>query len=358
MILVHLSDLHLGHRGFAGTREGREARDRDVEAAFQRALEAVVGVAPDVVVLSGDLFDNPEPPAASSLALVRGLGALRESLPRAPILAVAGPRDTPTDPRSPGPMSILGTIPGVYVATDEARSVFLADLSLHAVLLPHRALVGPQPTVPEPDGRARWKVLVAHASLRDGLGPWVDPSRWSYVALGHEHTHRIVAPRVAFAGSLERVGVDPWVEAAEDKGFLTVDLVRGRSELKVVPGRAVVDLAPIRMAAADPESVARKVREVTNEVPGGIDGKIVRLTLEGAIRGDLASLPPRLLASLRERSLHLCVELTGDADHSVPGPNDLASRLRARLSRKGLEPGLARRWTERLFDESAVEGVP
>ena len=46
---------------------------------------------------------------------------------------------------------------------------------------------------------------------------------WDYVALGGEHRRRQVAPNLQYPGSLERVALDPWDEAADEKGFLTVE---------------------------------------------------------------------------------------------------------------------------------------
>jgi hypothetical protein len=137
---------------------------------------------------------------------------------------------------------------------------------------------------------------------------FVDPSEWDYVALGGEHRRRRVAERVEYPGALERVGLDPWDEAADEKGFLVVDLERRSSTFHPIPGRPVVALAPIRVAPGDPERLRRRVDEVTREVPGGIDGKIVRLRLEGVDPEDLLCLQGEQLHSLREAALHLAVE--------------------------------------------------
>jgi hypothetical protein len=167
------------------------------------------------------------------------------------------------------------------------------------------------------------------------------PEEWSYVALGGEHRRRNVGARVRYAGSLERVALDPWSEAADEKGFLTVDLGSGHVAFHPIPGRPVVALAPVRVARGDQEHVRRKVREVTAEVPGGIVGKIVRLRLEGASPSDLLALQGEPLRDLRAKALHLAVEagkeLKVPAETWLPvqAPRLLREAAAAELERDG-----------------------
>ena len=55
MRVAHLSDLHLGHGSGAG---GSCARD-DVSKAFEAAMVRIGELAPELVVVSGDVFDHP-----------------------------------------------------------------------------------------------------------------------------------------------------------------------------------------------------------------------------------------------------------------------------------------------------------
>ncbi len=311
MIVAHLSDLHLGFRAYGRVERGADVRERDVATAFERAVQEIVGLRPDVVIVAGDVFDRPDPPAGALVVLSRGLELLRASLPDTPVLMVAGPRDTPRRPGDPGALAVLDTFPNVEAATGLARSIIMERLDLHASLVPYRSAVRDPAAVPEPDPRARWNLLVVHGRVgaRGDHGVPVDPGDWSYVALGGEHRRRSLAPGVQYPGSLERVALDPWDEAAEEKGFLVVDLERKESDFRPVPGRAVVALAPIRVASGDPGRLRRRVGEVTGEVPGGIDGKIVRLRLEGVEPEDLLALQGEQLDALRRRALHLTVEV-------------------------------------------------
>jgi hypothetical protein len=189
----------------------------------------------------------------------------------------------------------------------------------------------------------------------------VDPGAWDYVALGGEHVHRALLPHVRWAGSLERVGWRPWDEALEEKGFLTWDLESREARFHPVTVRAVVSLAPIRVPPGQPERVRRRVREVTDEVPGGIDAKIVRVRVQGAEPADLGELADQLLPALRERALHLSVALDdGGARRPARSPGDpLHPRLAELLVEEGIDSDDAAARAGALLGEIPVEaGAP
>lgn len=343
MIVAHLSDLHLGFRAYGRIDHGADMRERDVAAAFERANQEVVKIRPDVIVVAGDVFDRPDPPASAVVALARGLEALRAALPAVPVLMVAGPRDTPRRPGDPGALAVLDTFPNVEAATGLTRSILFERLDLHACLVPHRAVTRHPPALPESDPTKRWNLLVLHAEAARGAedGIHVDPSEWDYVALGGEHRRRKVDERVGYSGSLERVALDPWDEAVDEKGFLTVDLESGQVRFHPIPGRPVVALAPVKVVEADPERLRRRVLEVIGEVPGGITDKIVRLRLQGATPGDLLALQGEPLRNLRAQALHLTVEagkdlrIPAEAWLPVEAPRALRDAASAELERDG-----------------------
>ncbi|MEX0836827.1 MAG: hypothetical protein WD101_00745 [Gemmatimonadota bacterium] len=365
MIVAHLSDLHLGFRAYGRVESDMDIRERDVSAAFERTAAELVRLAPAVVVVAGDVFDRPDPPAGAIVALARGLELLRSSLPDTPVLMVAGPRDTPRRSGDPGALAVLDTFSNVEAATTLTRSILIDRLDLMACLMPHRAVLRHPPVVPEPDPRRKWNILVLHARVdQPGTerGVHVDPSEWDYVALGGEHRRHGITERVRYAGSLERVALDPWDEATDEKGFLTVDLERGTTTFHAIPGRPVVALAPIKVGSGDSDRIRRRVREVTEEVPGGIDGKIVRIRLEGATPFDLLALQGEPMEALRSRALHLAVE--AGKEPRVPAeawlPSEGARRLReavqSELEREGKRSPetdvLVARWLPDVADEA------
>ncbi|MHC4781319.1 MAG: hypothetical protein ACYTFG_22315, partial [Planctomycetota bacterium] len=158
---------------------------------------------------------------------------------------------------------------------------------------------------------ARWNILLAHAGVGTGAGPGLplDLAPWDYVALGYLHQHQQVAPRVFYPGSLERVGTEPWREAAQEKGFLTFDLESGKSDFHPIPGRAVVALAPIRIPHGESGKLAGKVTEVLGEVNVREEGQ-------------------GLFSSLRDQALHLAVEVDDFQNVGEDNPLPLVTRDR------------------------------
>ena len=364
MLLVHFSDLHLGHRAYDRAERGKNVRERDVALAFQRAVEEVIRLKPDLILLVGDIFDRPDPPPGALVALAQGLEALRSSIPSTQIFMVAGARDTPRPMRDPGALAALDPFPNVEAVTGRARSVFLREMETHLLLVPHGAVVRrPYPelrTHPE----ARWNLLLAYAGVGTRAGPGLplDPAPWDYVALGYLHQHQQVAPRVYYSGSLERVGPEPWREAAQEKGFLSFDLESGTSRFHPIPGRAVVALAPIRIPRGESSKLAGKVKEVLSEVPGGIDGKIVRLRIEGLTPQEVKREDQGLFARLREQALHLAIEVDDFQNLTEDNPLPLVARDRGfalRALRERIREG--ERWgegIESLLREFIGEHLP
>lgn len=333
MILAHLSELHLGHRAFGRVEGGRNAREGDVVRAFHAAIQEVVRLGPDLVVMAGDVFDRPDPPSSAYVALARGLEALRKGLPDTPVVMVAGARDTPRRPGEPGPLAAIDSFPGVEAASGTARSVSLMDGELHVLLLPYRSALRPPFPKLRPDPDARWNVLVAHAEVgRSGRGGIVlDRGAWDYVALGSRHVRTDVSEGVIYAGSLERIGTDPWEEVVEEKGFVTWDLETRRTAFHPVPVRPVVSLAPTPVRPTDLESLNARIREVLDEVPGGIDGKVVRLHLRAVPRAWLGELDREVLVRSSGRALHLAL-VVEESEVLPPVAESLEERLRRHLS--------------------------
>lgn len=359
MIIAHLSDLHLGFRAHGRVERGADMRERDVAAAFERAVQEVVRLKPEAVVVAGDVFDRPDPPASAVVALARGLETLRASLPETKVFMVAGPRDTSRRGGEPGALAVLDTFQNVEAATGLTRSVLIEGLGLHACLVPYRAVRRHQPVIPDPDPRMKWNVLIMHAEAGRGSdgGVRVDPAEWDYVALGGEHRHTKLSDRVRYPGSLERVALDPWDEAADEKGFLTVDLATGKVSFHAIPGRPVVALAPVKVVTADPERVRRKVHEVLTEVPGGIANKIVRIRLQGAVPSDLLALQGEPLRAFRGEALHLAIEagkdinVPSEAWRPVDAPALVRDAVLAELKRDGTDDAEAARLVAQVIPD-------
>jgi exonuclease SbcD len=320
MRLVHLSDLHLGFRQFERTTAaGVNVREADVAASFTRAIDAMIACAPELVVIGGDVFHHSHP---SNLAVVHayaGLERLRQALPASEVVAVAGNHDTP---RSSDVGSILQLFAhlGLHIVDGAARVVDLPALDCAVLAVPdnHHA----RPALVPSEGR-RYNVLLLHGETGGIGGAWakpgteiplddVHPDAWDYVALGHYHVYREIAPRAFYSGATDYTSSDAWGELREEaarglpgKGLIERDLDTGAQTFHSLPrSRVFVDLEPIGAMDLSATQVDDAIALLVDGVEGGIDGKVVRCTITDLPTTVKHALDHKELRQFQRRALH------------------------------------------------------
>src|SRR3954468_24619102 len=103
MRLVHLSDLHLGYRQYQRlTPTGINQREADIAKTFSTAIDRIIALAPEVVVVAGDIFHSVRPTNLAILHAFRQFGRLVQSLPGTAVVMVAGNHDTPRSTETGG----------------------------------------------------------------------------------------------------------------------------------------------------------------------------------------------------------------------------------------------------------------
>jgi DNA repair exonuclease SbcCD nuclease subunit len=255
MRLVHLSDLHLGYRQYQRqTPAGINQREADVAGAFARAVDRTVELRPDVVVIAGDVFHTVRPTNPAILHAFTQFSRLRASLPGTPIIVVAGNHDTPRSTETGCILRLFRPL-DVDVVDGEAQRFAYPELGLAVLAVPD-VPGGPRVKL-EPDPAARYNVLLLHGEV-EGMLPAhaaavdrasVEISReelglpgWSYVALGHYHVHREIAPNAYYSGSVEYTSANAWGELVEEraaglpgKGIVEHDLDTGAHSFHHLP---------------------------------------------------------------------------------------------------------------------------
>jgi DNA repair exonuclease SbcCD nuclease subunit len=330
--LAHIADPHLGIRQYhRQTSAGINQREADIAHAFRAAIDGVIAARPDAVVIAGDLFHSVRPTNAAIVFAFRQFQRLREALPDAPIVLIAGNHDTP---RSVETGSIFGLFEdlGVDVAADEARRLVYPRLDLSVLAVPHQALVGGERPALRPEGGERNRVLVLHGEI-EGAFPWdrsaaeyggalvalreLGPEAWSYVALGHYHVQHQVAPRAWYSGSLEYVTPNLWGELSDEsdhgirgKGWLLVDVEKGSVTRMPVPlERQILDLEPIRAEGCNAAAVDGAIAERLRAIPGGIADRIVRLRVYDIPRHVARELDHAAVRGFKSEALHFHLDL-------------------------------------------------
>lgn len=375
MKLAHLADLHLGFRQYARlTPQGVNQREADVALVFRRTLDAVAEAEPDVVLVAGDLFHSVRPTNAAILDAFHQFHRFRARLPRVPIVIVAGNHDTPRAVETGTILKLFeAAVDGVHVvAHHESRRLTFEALDLSVLAVPHMGWsVLPRPPV-APDPGARFNVLVTHREV-EGVLPRdaaasdygslpikrsdLHAGDFDYVALGHYHVATRVDRNVYYAGSLEYVTTNPWGETREpgiapagEKGWLLVELGKKlRVKFRAVErARRVIDLEPVHGTGLPPAELDRAIAQRAAQVPGGLDGQIVRQLVYDVARVTARDLDHAAIRELKTRALHYRLDLRRpdprrEIGLSATGRRQtldevVAEHLRARV----LPPGVSR----------------
>ena len=387
MKLAHLADPHLGIRQYhRQTPSGINQREADIAQAFRVAIDGVIAARPDAVMVAGDLFHSVRPTNQAIVFAFRQFQRLREALPKAPIVLIAGNHDTPRSTETGSILRLFEEL-GVDVAVDQARRLVYPDLDLSILAVPHQALVaGERPSL-SPEGSERNRVLLLHGEV-EGVFPFdrsaaeyggalIDlrelggGTAWSYVALGHYHVQHEVAPRVWYAGSLDYVSPNLWGELADqrehgpyEKGWLLVDLERGDVERHPVAlAREILDLPPLDVEGLPAAAIDGCIAERLRGVPGGFAHKIIRLVVYNLPRHVGRELNHSVLRGFKSAALHLHLdfrrpEVNRSVGMGAPGRRQtLPELVRSFLTRRPIPAELDREAFVRLGEEliDAVE---
>lgn len=385
MKLAHIADPHLGIRQYhRQTTAGINQREADVAQAFRHAVDGVIEAHPDAVVVAGDLFHSVRPTNAAIVFAFRQFQRLREALPEAPVVLIAGNHDTPRSTETGTILRLFEEL-GIDVAVDQARRLVYPRLDLSILAVPHQALVeGTRPTL-RPEGAERHRVLVLHGEV-EGVFPSdrsaveyggavvglqeLGGGDWSYVALGHYHVTHEVAPRVWYAGALEYVSPNLWGELVEEaqvrsrgKGWLLADLARGTVERRPVPmARPIVDLEPIDAEGLSPAAIDARIAERVQARTGGLTDAIARLRIWNVPRHVARELDHAAIRTLKASALHFHLDLRRPEIHRTVGVGTPGRRqtlpelVRTYLERRPLPAELDRQAFVRL-GETLIDGV-
>ena len=370
MRLVHLSDLHLGFRQYQRlTPAGINQRESDVAGAFRRAIEKTIAVAPDVVVLAGDIFHNVRPTNPAILQAFQQFTRLRAALPEAAIVMIAGNHDTPKTAETGCILRLFREL-GITVVDSAPERIAFPEKELSVLAVPD--IPGAARAIAlTPDPSARYNVLLLHGEVEGMLPPYAAPldrasveisreelgsANWSYVALGHFHVYREIDPNAYYAGSIEYTSANAWGELVEErqaripgKGIIERDLDTGAHVFHHIPSsRPLLDLLPISargMTAADLDAA---IRQRVDDVEGGIDDKIVRLVVKDVPRHVVRELDHKALREYKRRALHFHLdtrrpEILRVSASGAPGRRpSLAETVREKLQNRLLASNIDR----------------
>ena len=388
MRLLHTSDWHLGHTLKEVTRDYEHA-------AFLAWLrDLCTREAPDVLVVTGDVFDSATPPASAERMWFELLAAVRRALPAMDVVAIAGNHDSPA--RLGAASAVLREL-GVHVIGGLPRTEH--GLDFDRILIPVAGGAGLVAAVPflrpvdvaadvedplgaiygEVMGEARRRrrpdqalVVLGHlyvtgaepshlSERRVSIGGQESaslrlfPEDIDYVALGHMHrAQRVGRETIRYAGAPIALSLD---ERNYRHQVVVVDFDGGRvKEMRSVDVPQVIDI--VRVPARGAGALADVIDELKT-LPARLDGDDpTRPYLEVVVALDRPE--PRLRTTIeaaldgkRPRLVQLRVELSGDG--AALGDRIVAKRL-AELDPREV---FARLWARSHVDppSAAVSGA-
>lgn len=228
----------------------------------------------------------------------------------------------------------------------------------------------------------------------------IRPDRWDYVALGHYHIATELAPNMWYSGGLERTSTNIWEEAEGEKGFLTYDTDAERATFHPLATRPVIDLPRFSARLADeeaaelaadgaadtprnpadaenaatadppapddsepqpepepepdgeegkrrrgkylePAEIDARIRELIDGIPGGIDGKIVRLVIHDVPRRLFRALDHEAIREYKAAALHFHLDARRPEVRRVVG---YAAPYKRRTLEEEVESFLTKHW--------------
>ena len=375
MRLVHLADLHLGFRQYHRlTPEGINQREADVALVFRRAMERVIALRPDVVLIVGDVFHSVRPMNAAIIEAFTHVQKLRLALPDTEVVIVAGNHDRPRATETGSILELFTRIDDhVHVVAAGPRRIPLPAHEMSVLAVPDLPAGAPCPEF-EPDREARYNVLAMHREVEGMLPPnlaypdrpsapvpieTIGPDRWTYVALGHYHVQKKLSPNMYYCGSLEYLPPNMWSEMHEEratgvpgKGFIEYDLGAGTHRFHVIAGaRRLAELAPVMARGLSASDIDAAIRERVEACEGGIDDRVVRLVLREIPRHVVRELDHRALREYKRRALHF--HLDAHKPDTVRLTLNPAGGRRATL-REMVETYLSRRPIEADLDRAVL----
>jgi DNA repair protein SbcD/Mre11 len=373
MRLVHLADVHLGFKQYQRqTPTGINQREADVAISLRRVIDKVIELKPDLVLIAGDVFHAVRPSNPAILHAFHQFSRLMHNLPNATVVMVAGNHDTPRTAETGCILRLFAPL-GINVVEGEPKRILFPEHDLSILAIPDMGKTPPF----EPDPNAKYNILLLHAEIEGVLprgGRELDrrpmgltqrelgAERWDYVALGHYHVYRPIAPNAFYSGSLDYTSTNSWGELAEEeaaknggKGIIEHDLSTGEHRFHPIPPlRQWVDLPALSGAGLSPASLDEAIRSALDNCEGGIDDKIVRLVVRDVPRHILTDLDHKALREYKRKALHFHLD-TRRPEIVRPDQGQAAPGRRASLADTVRDKLRSRTLTENIDREALVE---
>ncbi len=344
--ILLFADLHLGleRYGSRRTSEALPTRTQDTLHALEELIANARAEPPDLILFAGDAFKSPQPEPTLLQAFAEKVLALAEL---APLVLLVGRQDAAPTAERASSLAIFATLSVPQVLVAETHAVHRIETKRGPLTLataphcsPREGLAEALPTLAqEAEAGKGPRLLLGHLTVEEAqrgdedvlanaalpLDQLALPP-WDGVALGGIHRQQALTsasgPLVLYPGSLARLDFS---EAEVEKGFLRLEIRRGRVDWTFVPvaARPFIRIRADLREASDPLEALQIALAETD-----LAGTIVRAELRLTRAQD---------ETLAERSVRQLLRAAG-AEHVAASRRELSGPLKTRLNVADAEP--------------------
>lgn len=283
-MIIHVADLHLGHRGYEKLGLKYNQREEDIYLAWRQFIRLTKEAKPSLVLVAGDLFDSPTPPVAAIIEAQR----LWELAP-IEVIVIQGNHERARVGEESPVWLVNGRNVRVFdtpqlITTEFGNTIFCApdtgvafDLLPANILLAHGQINGPE------EYAHQTKYLK------------INQNDYAYCALGDLH-RKYQEGKIRYPGSLCRL---TFAQEGLECGFYKVDINTRACEFVTLESRKFITL--------------HNEFEAKEYLANSVGGELVRVVCE---------LPQEMLDRIRDRSTHMKIIKTPspESQKELPQP--------------------------------------
>jgi exonuclease SbcD len=312
-----MADSHLGFSNFNRVdKYGRNLVEEMIYQGFEQAVDKIIGLKPDVLIHSGDIFHHVRPRIRPLYVFKRGLEKLQDA--GIAVVAISGNHDSPKSYSAISPFYIYEGMRDVFIAHKyQYECFFLGDSAFHCIPF----CLDPHDYIEEfyKINRSGNDVLVMHGlveslknkkmrtvgehELKDSLLK----SDFDYIALGHYHGQTQISKNAWYSGSIDYFNFG---EASDKKGILLVDLESGVIKQIEIRPKYMIDHTVIDCAGKSSSELSEVLQSICD--PDRIKDRILRINLENVSRSAYRNLNHAKLSKLTSAALYFKIKIEYD----------------------------------------------
>ncbi|BBG25347.1 DNA double-strand break repair protein Mre11 [Sulfuracidifex tepidarius] len=338
MLLLHISDTHLGKRQY-----GLDERETDIYDTFSSLIDEAIKDHVKAVIHTGDLFDVPNPPNNALYHAMKEIMRLRQA--GIEFLSIPGDHDTPKRAGEKYPQKIL-EIAGLRLLNDASIDLEDGGTKVRIFGVKHKpSLLSEQlkdqlrETKPTPGFK---NVIMMHQGIREVLPfaySWQIsqgdiPLGFDYYALGHFHTRMLQKfsnGQLGVAGSPDIIREEE-IEGYKKngKGAFLVDLSSGETTVQ----RINIDIRPQEIVSINSASYKQEIDNLVQEIPVKYKKKPI---IHIEINGNPSKYALEYMTKLQEVVLHYRITKYNTEQDQSKGPTMPSNSTVDELIRKFFE---------------------